>query len=42
MTERLGAQFPLGSDRHLGTPERTTADELIRHALEASDSKSNG
>jgi streptogramin lyase len=39
MTDRLGAQFPLGSDRNRGTPEGVTSDALIRHALEASDSK---
>jgi streptogramin lyase len=39
MTDRLGAQFPLGSDRKRGTPEGVTSDELIRHALEASVSK---
>jgi hypothetical protein len=38
MTDRLGAQFPLGSDRKRGTPEGATSDEMIRHALEASDS----
>jgi hypothetical protein len=39
MTDRLGAQFPLGSDRKRATPEGVTSDEMIRHALEASDSK---
>src|ERR1700685_3045291 len=39
MTDRLGAQFPLGSDRKRGTPEGVTSDDMIRHALEASDSK---
>ena len=36
MTDRLGAQFPLGSDRKRGTPEGVASDEMIRHALEAS------
>ncbi|HEY5009549.1 MAG TPA: hypothetical protein VIH73_00240, partial [Acidimicrobiales bacterium] len=39
MTDRLGAQFPLGSDRKRGTPEGVASDEMIRHALEASVSK---
>ncbi len=43
MTDRLGAQFPLGSDRHRSarvSPDGVlTSDEMARHSLEASQSK---
>jgi hypothetical protein len=38
MTDRLGAQFPLGSDRNRGTSEGATNDDVVRHALEATQS----